>query len=79
MEAVREVLDSSVLEPIIPLPASFKNGKVEVVVFPHVEQQARPKKRHSAFGALHGYVQPDLIGLEEGAFAKAMAGKHANS
>jgi hypothetical protein len=67
------------LEPIIPLPASFRNRKVEVVVFPHAEQQARPKKRHTAFGSLHGYVRPGLIDLEKGAFAKAVTGKQTDS
>jgi hypothetical protein len=79
MEAVREILDSSMLEPIIPLPASFKNRKVEVFVFPHVERRVRPGKRHSAFGSLHSYVRPGLIDLEEGAFAQALAEKHADS
>ena len=78
MEAVRKILDSTSLEPIIPLPKSFRNKKVEVVVFLHEENHNKTKKRHSAFGSLNGYTKPDLNVTEEGAMAKAMVSKHAD-
>jgi len=79
MEAVREILDSAILEPIISLPKSLKNRKVEVVVFPYQETQVNNEIRHSAFGSLQGYARQDLKEAENNAFALAMASKHADS
>jgi hypothetical protein len=34
MEFVRKIVDSNVLDRVLPLPHSFHNHKVEVIVFP---------------------------------------------
>jgi hypothetical protein len=78
MEAVRKVMDSSILEQVIALPESLRNMEVEVLVFPHAELSAKTKKKHPAFGSLREYAKPGLIEKEEGALAKAMVARHAD-
>ena len=43
MEVVRQIVDGSELANIIPLPTSFRNGKVEVIVLP-IAKKSSPSK-----------------------------------
>ena len=90
MEFVRQVIDSNVLKPVLPLPPSFQDIQVEVIVLPidnkktnqtvsSVLPGSKPLKKtvkHSAFGRLNAYANPSLISEEKGAWEKAAAEKY---
>ena len=38
MEVVRQILDAEELEAIVPLPNSFRNKKVEIIVLPAADE-----------------------------------------
>jgi hypothetical protein len=79
MECVRQIVDSEVLDKL-KLPRHFRNRKVEVIVMPVGEfNQTSKKPIDNLIGILHQYANPDLIHLEEGAWARAMEDKHAGS
>ena len=56
MEFVREIIDSNVLDQILPLPQSFQNHKVEILVFP---VQDRKKQLDDL---MKGSITQSLIG-----------------
>ena len=63
MEFVREIVDSSVLEQVIPLPRSFQDRKVEVLVFPVQEQEKKPGAGRERISELmEGSITQSLIG-----------------
>ncbi len=43
MEAVRRIIDSSVIENIIDLPNEFKNHKIEIIILPVSEEKEAKK------------------------------------
>ena len=68
MEAVRKILDASQLTSVISLPETFKNRKLEVIVFP-VEEAADPEwgreKSEMVVDSLTGSVPNAGLELEE--------------
>lgn len=68
MEAVRKILDASQLTSVISLPETFKNRKLEVIVFP-VEEAADPEwekeKIEMVVDSLTGSVPNAGLELEE--------------
>ena len=56
MESVREIIDSNVLDRVLPLPQSFRNHKVEILVFP---VQDRKKQLNDL---MEGSITQSLIG-----------------
>ena len=44
MEAIRRYIDASSLMSIMSLPETFKNRKLEVLVFPTEEQESKKEK-----------------------------------
>lgn len=44
MEAIRKYINASRLMSIMALPETFKNRKLEVLVFPTEEQEAKKEK-----------------------------------
>ena len=56
MEFVREIIDSNVLDQVLPLPHSFHNHKVEILVFP---VQDRKKQLNDL---MEGSITQSLIG-----------------
>jgi len=80
MEYVRQIIDSDKLHEI-PLPESFNNKKVEVIIFPIEEEVAekKPKKTIRDFaGILNEYANPDLVPLEKEAWKMAVMEKHGS-
>jgi len=76
MEAVRQIVDSNLLDKIV-LPTSFKNRKVEIIVFPIDEKQYTPEKSvDDLVGLLEQYKNPNLIPLEKDAWEMAVKDKH---
>ncbi len=64
MEAVRRVIDSSLLSGVIPLPKNFQNKRVELIVFLSDEKTALPSLSKADIEAmLKGSVTESLIGV----------------
>ena len=63
MEVVRQIIEGSELANVISLPASFRNGKVEVILLP-IAEKLHPIK-HSGKNIdemLKGSITQSLIG-----------------
>ena len=67
MEAIRRYIDASSLMSIMPLPETFKNRKLEVLVFPTEEQEAKEEKIdiESVVQSLIGVIPDVEMTLEE--------------
>ncbi len=64
MEAVRQIIDSSLLSGVIPLPRDFQNKKVELIVLLSDEKTTLPKFSDAELQAmLKGSVTESLIGV----------------
>jgi len=64
METVRQVVDSTLLSGIIPLPIRFRNKKVEVVVTLNEEKTALPSLTMSDIDAMmKGSITESLTGI----------------
>ena len=63
MEAVKQIVDSSLLNGVISLPRNFQNKKVEVIIFLNEENTAMPKLTMNEIDEmLKGSVTESLIG-----------------
>ena len=63
MEAVRQVIDSTLLSGIVPLPKRFENKKVEIVVSLNEEEKALPSLSISDIDSmLKGSITESLTG-----------------
>jgi len=63
MEAVRQVVDSSLLKDVLTLPRGFQNKKVEVIVLLQEEASAKPKLSGlDMTSMLKGSITESLIG-----------------
>lgn len=64
MEAVRQVIDSTLLNGIIPLPKRFENKMVEIVISIDEEKSALPSLTMSDIDAmLKGSITESLTGV----------------
>ncbi|MCL2222221.1 MAG: hypothetical protein FWC20_03240 [Oscillospiraceae bacterium] len=79
MEAVRQVIDSTQLNGIIPLPKKFENKKVEIVVSLADRRTSKTHQRKSLRGCLSKYANPELSHMEKDAWAESVREKYANS
>ncbi|MCL2147257.1 MAG: hypothetical protein FWH52_05570 [Synergistaceae bacterium] len=63
MEFVRQIVEGSELANIIPLPLSFRSGKVEVIILP-IAQKALPSEYSgkNIDEMLKGSITQSLIG-----------------
>jgi hypothetical protein len=63
MEAVRHIIDSSVLDAVISLPASLRHKKVEIIVMPTAEESSIPVMSASMLDdMLEGSLTQSLLG-----------------
>ena len=63
MEAVRQIIDSRLLNGVVSLPKFFQNKKVEIIVFLKEEKTAMPKLAMNDIDEmLKGSVTESLIG-----------------
>ena len=63
MEAVKQVVDSRLLNGVISLPRNFQNKKVEIIVFLNEENTTLPKLTMKEIDEmLKGSVTESLIG-----------------
>lgn len=67
MEAIRRYIDASSLMSIMALPETFKNRKLEVLVFPTEEQESKKEKIdiESVVQSLIGVIPDVDMTLEE--------------
>lgn len=67
MEAIRRYIDASRLMSIMALPETFKNRKLEVLVFPTEEQESKKEKIdiESVVQSLIGVIPDVDMTLEE--------------
>jgi len=64
MDTVIQVIDSTLLNGIIPLPKRFENKKVEVVISLNEEKTALPKLTMSDIDAMiKGSITESLTGI----------------
>ncbi|MDR1703651.1 MAG: hypothetical protein LBS19_03060 [Clostridiales bacterium] len=64
MEAVRQVIDSSLLDGIISLPRDFQNTQVEIFVFKAKEEPSLPQFTISEIDAmLKGSLTESIVGV----------------
>jgi hypothetical protein len=70
MEAVRHVIDSSLLEDIIPLPRNFWNKKVEITVLLQEMQEAQEEKLDS----LPQFTMEEIDAIVEKSRIKTLVG-----
>ena len=63
MEVVRQIVEGSELANVVPLPTSFRNGKVEVIVLPITEKSLQQKYSGKKLDEmLEGSITQSLIG-----------------
>jgi hypothetical protein len=64
MEALRKIIDSKSLETLIPLPKSFQNKNIEIIILPINEKKETPHiTRHMIDEMLSGSITQSLIGI----------------
>lgn len=67
MEAIRKYIDASTLMSVMTLPETFKNRKLEVLIFPAEEQESVKRKAdiESVVQSLIGAIPNTDMSLEE--------------
>lgn len=65
MEAIRKYIDASSLMAVMALPETFKNRKLEVLVFPMEEQESEKTDIESVVQSLIGAIPTTDMSLEE--------------
>lgn len=65
MEAIRKYIDASSLITVMALPETFKNRKLEVLVFPMEEQESEKTDIESVVQSLIGAIPATGVSLEE--------------
>jgi hypothetical protein len=79
MDYIQETIDSDSLLGIFNVPASLRNKKVEVLVFPAGGNAIPQPLGNSAFGCLKKYADPSKIAGEKGAWERAAIEKYAEN
>jgi len=82
VEFIRKVANSDMLADVMDLPESFRNKKVEILIFPYENMNtddSTDRKSKKARGLLEKYKNKELQDLENGAWAKAVEDKYENS
>ncbi|MDR2744123.1 MAG: hypothetical protein LBB66_02835 [Desulfovibrio sp.] len=66
MEIVRQIVDSSLLDNVISLPISIQHRRVEVIVLPTTEDDAKLSVTSSEIDKmLEGSITQSLLGIIE--------------
>ncbi|MDR1654435.1 MAG: hypothetical protein LBR96_00445, partial [Treponema sp.] len=64
MEALRKIIDSKSLETLIPLPKSFQNKDIEIIILPINEKKEKPHiTKRMIDKMLPGSITQSLIGV----------------
>jgi hypothetical protein len=63
MEALRKIIDSKALETLFPLPKSFRNKDIEIIILPVNKKEEKPHvTRQMIDEMLPGSITQSLIG-----------------
>jgi hypothetical protein len=63
MEALRKIIESKALETLFPLPKSFKNIDIEIIILPVNKKKGKPHvTRQMIDEMLPGSITQSLIG-----------------
>jgi hypothetical protein len=63
MEALRKIIDSKALETLFPLPKSFRNKDIEIIILPVNKKEEKPHvSRQMIDEMLPGSITQSLIG-----------------
>jgi hypothetical protein len=63
MEALRKIIDSKALETLFPLPKSFQNKDIEIIILPVNKKEGKPYvTRQMIDEMLPGSITQSLIG-----------------
>jgi hypothetical protein len=63
MEALRKIIDSKALETLFPLPKSFRNKDVEIIILPINKKEEKPHVTKKMIDEmLPGSITQSLIG-----------------
>ncbi|MDR1148744.1 MAG: hypothetical protein LBK66_08945 [Spirochaetaceae bacterium] len=63
MEALRKIIDSKTLETLFPLPKSFRNKDIEIIILPVNKKEEKPHvTRQMINEMLPGSITQSLIG-----------------
>jgi hypothetical protein len=63
MEALRKIIDSKVLETLFPLPKSFRNKDIEIIILPVNKKEEKPYVTGQMIDEmLSGSITQSLIG-----------------
>jgi len=63
MEAVKQIINSKLLDGVIPLPKNFQNKKIEIIIFLQEEKTILPElKMNDIDKMLKGSITESLIG-----------------
>lgn len=65
MEAIRKYIDASSLMAVMALPETFKNRKLEVLIFPTEEQEPEKENIASVVQSLIGAIPATDLSLAE--------------
>ncbi|MCM1119733.1 MAG: hypothetical protein NC543_10300 [bacterium] len=65
MEAIRKYIDASSLMTVMALPETFKNRKLEVLIFPTEEQETEKVDVESVVQSLIGAIPATDLSLAE--------------
>ena len=65
MEAIRKYIDASSLMAVMALPETFKNRKLEVLIFPTEEQEPEKANIASVVQSLIGAIPATDLSLAE--------------
>jgi hypothetical protein len=79
MDYIHQTIDSDSLLGIFDVPASLRNTRVEVLVFPAGGNTTPQPSLNSAFGCLKKYADPSKIAGEKGAWRRAAIEKYAKN
>jgi hypothetical protein len=64
MEALRKIIDSKALETLFPLPKSFRNKDIEIIILPVNKKEGKPRvTRQMIDEMLPGSITQSLIGV----------------
>lgn len=78
MEVFSKTIDSELLSSVMELPESMLQGKVEIIVFPVIQQEIPEYTAKSMKGFLKKYANPMLIEKEKDAWETNVKEKYAS-
>jgi hypothetical protein len=77
MDAIRKIVNSDELVSVVDIPKSLRSKSVELIILPVANRERKETSKGAGYGILKQYANPDLIAMEDEAWAKMVKEKHA--